>query len=190
MDQDRTHFDVTVNADTSAVQSEFKHLEALAGQLGQKLTAAFDSVALKGKRLSDVLRDLGLSLSKMVLQSAFKPLQAGLGDLFSGILRGVAGVGVQSLPIPFAKGGVIASPVAFPLGGGRTGLAGEAGPEAILPLARGSDGRLGVRAPGMGGGGMTVTFNVSTPDADSFARSETQLAAMLTRIVGRGERNL
>lgn len=69
-------------------------------------------------------------------------------------------------------------------------MAGEAGAEAILPLARGSDGRLGVRAPGMAGGGMTVTFNVTTPDADSFARSETQLAAMLTRVVGRGERNL
>ena len=190
MDQDRTHFSVTVDADTSAVQSEFKQLEALAGQLGQKLTAAFDSVALKGKRLSDVLRDLGLSLSKMVLQAAFKPLEAGLSNFFNGIMRGFAGAGVQNVAIPFAKGGVIASPVAFPLGGGRTGLAGEAGPEAILPLARGSDGRLGVRSPGMSAGGMTVTFNVTTPDADSFARSETQLAAMLTRVVGRGERNL
>ena len=90
MDQEQTQFDITVNADTSAVQSEFKQLEALAGQLGQKLTAAFDSVALKGKRLSDVLRDLGLSLSKMVLQAAFKPLEAGLSNIFSGILRGFA----------------------------------------------------------------------------------------------------
>ena len=69
------------------------------------------------------------------------------------------------------------------------GIAGEAGPEAILPLSRGSDGRLGVRAQG-GGAGVNVTFNVTTPDADSFRRSEGQIAAMLSRVVGRGQRNL
>jgi phage-related minor tail protein len=83
---------------------------------------------------------------------------------------------------------VIASPIAFPLGGGRVGIAGERGAEAILPLARGADGRLGVRAEGSAG--ISVTFNVSTPDADSFRRSETQIAAMLARAVAQGQRNL
>ncbi len=76
----------------------------------------------------------------------------------------------------------------FPLGG-RRGLAGEAGPEAILPLARGRDGRLGVRAGG-GAQALNVTFNVTTQDAQSFRRSEGQIAAMLSRVVGRGQRNL
>ena len=93
------------------------------------------------------------------------------------------------MPQPFAKGGVIASPVTFPLGGGRTGLAGEAGPEAIMPLARGPDGRLGVRSQS-GGGAVNITVNVSTPDAESFRRSESQIAAMLSRAVSRGQRNL
>jgi len=92
------------------------------------------------------------------------------------------------MPKPFAQGGVIASPVTFPLGGARAGLAGEAGPEAILPLARGSDGRLGIR--GEGGGNVTITMNISTPDAESFRRSETQIGAMLSRAVNRGQRNL
>jgi phage-related minor tail protein len=69
-------------------------------------------------------------------------------------------------------------------------LAGEAGPEAILPLARGADGRLGVRSQGSAGAGMTVTFNISTPDAESFRRSEGQIASMLARATRRGERNL
>jgi phage-related minor tail protein len=90
--------------------------------------------------------------------------------------------------VPFASGGVIASPVTFPLADGGTGLAGERGAEAILPLARGPDGKLGVAA--QGGGGVAVTFNVTTPDADSFRRSESQVAAMLARAVALGQRNL
>ena len=66
---------------------------------------------------------------------------------------------------------------------------GEAGPEAIMPLARGADGKLGVRS---GGGGSTVhvTMNVSTPDAESFRKSKTQIAAQLSRAMSRGNRNL
>lgn len=65
--------------------------------------------------------------------------------------------------VPFAKGDVFASPTYFPMSAGRTGVLGEAGEEAIMPLQRGSDGRLGVvnhqpiRAPraanGNGAGG-------------------------------------
>ena len=39
----------------------------------------------------------------------------------------------------------------FPLRGGGQGVAGEAGPEAILPLERDNDGKLGVRSQGGGG---------------------------------------
>jgi tape measure domain-containing protein len=59
--------------------------------------------------------------------------------------------------IPFARGGVLASPIAFPLAGGAAGIAGEAGPEAIMPLARDTRGRLGVRGGDRGG---TVVVNV------------------------------
>ena len=48
--------------------------------------------------------------------------------------------------IPFAKGGIVDSPTAFSFGGGKKGVMGEAGTEAILPLARGSNGDLGVQA--------------------------------------------
>lgn len=53
--------------------------------------------------------------------------------------------------VPFARGGVISSPVTFPMA-----LAGEAGPEAILPLMRGSNGDLGVQATAPQ---MNVTVN-------------------------------
>lgn len=45
--------------------------------------------------------------------------------------------------VPFATGGIVHSPTLFPMAKG-TGLMGEAGPEAIIPLKRGRDGKLGV----------------------------------------------
>ena len=51
----------------------------------------------------------------------------------------------------FARGGVVDGPTQFPMRGG-VGLMGEAGPEAIVPLARGADGRLGIRVGRRRGG--------------------------------------
>ena len=90
--------------------------------------------------------------------------------------------------VPFASGGVIASPITFPLAGGASGLAGEKGPEAIMPLTRGPDGRLGIASSG--GSGQNITINISTPDAASFNRSQTQIAAMIARAAANGQRNL
>lgn len=68
--------------------------------------------------------------------------------------------------IPFASGAIFNGPTTFPIRGGKLGLLGEAGPEAIMPLTRGRDGKLGVRSQGGGGGqGLTVhapiTFTVT-----------------------------
>ncbi len=106
---------------------------------------------------------------------------------------GVFAFGGGGSVTPFAQGGVVAAPTYFAMEGGR-GLMGEAGPEAILPLRRGSDGALGVAASGVaassGSGPVQVVFNITTPDAESFRRSEGQIAAMLARSVGRGQRNI
>lgn len=186
---------IAVEADTSALQEELNNAAKYGRQFGAALSTAFEGVALKGRSLGDVVRTLALSLSQIALRAAFKPLEQGIGDAFANLTTGFAfakGGAIQAgLPMPFAAGGVIASPVTFPMANGRLGLAGENGAEAIMPLARGPDGRLGVRASGDGSsGGLSVTFNVTTPDAESFRRSEAQVSALLARAVAQGQRNL
>lgn len=97
----------------------------------------------------------------------------------------------------FATGGVVTSPTLFKYAQGgamQNGLMGEAGPEAILPLQRGADGKLGVKLhDSFGGGGdnINVNFNVhGVTDADSFRRSQGQILGRLNAAVGRGRRNV
>ncbi len=92
--------------------------------------------------------------------------------------------------IPFARGGVVDRPIMFPLQRGM-GLAGERGPEAIVPLMRDRHGRLGV---GSTGGQQTTTinnnttFHIHTPDVAGFKRSQGQIAAQMGRAVQRSTR--
>lgn len=184
---------VRIGADTNEARQKLKELERLGDSFGRRLTGAFEDAVFAGDSLGGTFRSLALDLSRLTLRSAVQPFTAAIGSGFASLFQGLTpfakgGVVSSPMPKPFSQGGVIASPVTFPLGGGRTGLAGEAGPEAILPLARGSDGRLGVRADS--GRSVTITMNVSTADANSFRRSETQIGAMLSRAVSRGQRNL
>ena len=108
---------------------------------------------VEGKSLEGVLKRAALSISSRTLNSALAPITGlfgnganqllpGLGSGISGLLSGVV-KSAATKAIPFAEGGVIGAPTTFPLAGGRVGLMGEAGREAVLPLARGTDGRLG-----------------------------------------------
>ena len=62
--------------------------------------------------------------------------------------------------VPYAKGGLIERPTIFPLAAGAA-LAGEAGVEAIMPLRRGKNGKLGVEATGGGIGNIVVNVDAS-----------------------------
>ncbi|MBX9684448.1 MAG: hypothetical protein K2X34_06230 [Hyphomonadaceae bacterium] len=186
-------WNVRVTADTSDFEEKIRATTRVGRQFSSSLITAFEGVAIKGRSLGDTFKSLALSLSNIVLKAALRPLEQGLGGLIQGALGGglafaKGGVISQGAPVPFAKGGVIASPVSFPLAGGMRGLAGERGAEAIMPLSRGPDGRLGVAM--QGGGGAAITINITTPDVEGFRRSETQVAAMIARAAALGQRNL
>lgn len=185
--------------------SDMRALNALTQDLGRSselfgrsITNAFARGIVEGRRFEDVLRNVGRTLTTSLLKSALAPLQSGISGLLSGSVKGLtslltggfgAGAGASIPVAPFADGGVVASPSYFPLGRG-LGLMGEAGAEAIMPLARGPDGRLGIRSGGAGARPLSVVVQVSTPDAESFRRSEAQVSAAVARAVARGSRAL
>ena len=173
-----------------------RELTSGATAFSRAMTSAFTASVVGGRQFDDVLKSLTLRLSDMAVRLAFKPLEKSIaGGIFT-LLSGLTGTGTSvgvSLAAasgavkPFASGGVIGTPTYFPLMQGGVGLAGEAGPEAIMPLARGPDGKLGVASRG---GGNTVTIQIATPDLDSFRRSENYITGQIARAVSRGQRGL
>jgi phage-related minor tail protein len=156
------------------------------------LKGAFDDVVFDGKRLSDALRDIALSMAEAVYNTAMRPVQDTIGSAIAGginsIVGGVLGNATGGAIQAFAKGGVVGGPTLFSMRRG-VGLMGEAGAEAILPLARGTDGRLGVRAGGGEARAVNVTVNVSTPDVEGFRRSKSQIALQMNRALELAGRN-
>ena len=173
-----------------------KDLTASAGGFARAMTQAFSASVTGGKQFDDVLKSLALRISDLAVRLAFKPLEksltSGISSLLSGLTGSTGGSASSSLTAasgaikPFAAGGVIGTPTYFPLQGGGVGLAGEAGPEAIMPLSRGPDGRLGIA----GGGGNTINVQIATPDLDNFRRSESYITGQIARAVARGQRSL
>lgn len=159
------------------------------------LRRAFDGLVFDGLKLSDALGVVAKAMVNTAYSSAVQPvadhfgglLASGINGIVSGLMPFANGASFsQGRVMPFARGGVLSGATTFPMRGG-TGLMGEAGPEAIMPLSRGADGRLGVRA--QGGGTVNITMNIATPDVQGFQRSQSQIAAQMSRALGRGQRN-
>ena len=83
---------------------------------------------------ASILKDIAKIMMQAAIAGAVKKLFS-LAD--GGVIQG-------GRLKPYAKGGVVTAPTFFPMAGGDVGLMGEAGPEAIMPLKRNSDGKLGV----------------------------------------------
>ncbi|MDO9414021.1 MAG: phage tail tape measure protein [Pseudolabrys sp.] len=172
---------------TKKQRQSLKVLGVSAGQFASAITKAFAQATTGGKQFDDVLKGLTLKLSSLAMQNAFKPIARLLAGDFKNILTDGDDGGVIKNLTPFASGGIINTPSYFPLSGGM-GLAGDAGPEAIVPLSRGADGRLGVAASG--GQSGNVTIHIATPDPGSFQRSEAYITGQIARAVARGQRGL
>ncbi|THH38314.1 phage tail tape measure protein [Aliishimia ponticola] len=168
-----------------------KEITTMERQVSRGIKSAFDGMLFEGRTLSDALKTVTQSVVNASYNAAMTPVTNQLGGLLTQGLGNLfpfanGGAFSQGRVVPFATGGVVSSPTYFPMQGG-TGLMGEAGPEAIMPLARGADGRLGVRSAG--GSTANIVMNVTTPDVQSFNRSRGQIAAQMSRALSRGNRN-
>jgi hypothetical protein len=179
----------------SSISLAEKEARGFSRSLSRGLRGAFADLVLEGAQLSDVLGNLAQQMIRNSFNQAMSPvtnavsgaISGGLGNLFGGLFGSANGNAFAGgRQTAFATGGIVNGPTVFPMRGG-TGLMGEAGPEAIMPLSRGADGKLGVR--GGGGTQVTVNMNISTPDAESFRRSQVQVAAGISRAIARGNRN-
>lgn len=188
-----------MRATSAEIRQADRQAQSLSRSMSNGLRRAFDQAVFGGQKLSSVMKNLALDMSKTVLNSALAPvqqaigggmnsaIQGGLSSLFSGTFANGSAFSSGRVRA-FAKGGVVSNATAFPMRGG-TGLMGEAGPEAIMPLSRGPDGKLGVRSEA-GAHQTSVTVNIRTPDAESFRRSQGQISASIARAVQRGQRNM
>jgi len=143
--------------------------------IGKDMSMDFASSFISGLREGQsILESLGNALNRLadkLIEMATDQMISGLFGQLSGVLGGGGGImqvgGTGGLfangaafsggnVVPFAKGGVVNGPTTFPMSGGRTGLMGEEDTEAVVPLRRTSNGRLGIEAVGGGSGGGTV----------------------------------
>jgi phage-related minor tail protein len=164
-------------------QTEMDKLGDAAQQVGDDLSSAFVDAIASGKSLSEVLQALVRDILNIVAKIGTSSLSDLLGGLGKELLAGIFGPS-NSIPgnqqdlgqlidlsnaqgnvffggnvIPFRRGGVVMRPTIFAMATG-AGLMGEAGPEAVMPLTRGPDGNLGVRATaGPGGASVEVVIN-------------------------------
>ena len=124
---------------------------------------------VQGKSLASVMGGLLRQAASMFINFGLRSI---LPFAKGGVLQG-------GQVKPFAYGGVVNRPTLFPMANGM-GLAGEAGPEAIMPLRRGRGGRLGVEASG---GGAT-TVNVSVDASGSSVQGDSAQASQLGKAIG------
>jgi hypothetical protein len=158
--------------------------------------------------LDGMLRGFGTLIQKMVAEAAAAQVtQALFGKAAGGEGTGFAGEALSFFgslftsangnafsggqPQAFASGGILGAsggmltrPTLFPMANGGLGLGGEAGVEAVMPLKRGRDGKLGVAS---GGGGQSSNITVivqggqSAPDVRRAAGQGAREALGLMR---------
>ncbi|MGF1862357.1 phage tail tape measure protein [Photobacterium profundum] len=125
------------------------------------VTGKADFKSLASSIISDLIR---IAIQKNITG----PLASSAVGLFAN--GGVFDGGIQK----FANGGVVTKPTFFPMAKG-AGLMGEAGPEAVMPLTRDAQGRLGVRNSSSGGDGMSsVEVNVINQTSNEVTARQSQ----------------
>jgi hypothetical protein len=154
----------------------------------KQMSSAFMSIVDGSKSASDAFRDMARSILKQAFEMAV------INPIINSIFGGASGF--TKLPsfangaafsngkvTAFANGGVVNQPTMFPMANGM-GLMGEAGPEAVMPLKRGKNGKLGVQMEGDSQGNVTVEnhFHIAANGDESVKRIIAQEAPKVANL--------
>ncbi len=159
---------------------ELTRLEIAVNSVGDAFSQTFEQILTGTETMTETFKSLVAEIQMIFFRAlVLQPVSTAVTGLVS-----ATGTALQTALTPrtFASGGVVTSPTTFPMGGRRVGMMGESGPEAIIPLTRGADGRLGV---GGGNKNVTVNMNVYSPNVDGFRRSGDQILRLVTNAAGR-----
>jgi hypothetical protein len=159
--------------------------QSIANSFGSAMTSIVDGT----KSVKDAFKDMAneiikelyrIFVVKQITGMIANAISPGAGDSYMLAKGGVLNNGQV---VPYANGGVVGSPTTFPMTGGRTGLMGEAGPEAIMPLKRGKNGKLGVQAEG-GSGDVIIhqNFNFTANGDESVKKIIAQQAPAIANM--------
>jgi tape measure domain-containing protein len=155
-------------------------MQGIADSVGGALKSGFDALINGTKDWAGSLREIAGNLLKSIADQLLQIMViAPIVKAISSIKFANGGVFEGGAVTPFANGGVVSKPTVFPFANG-IGLMGEAGPEAIMPLRRGPNGRLGVEAANGGGG---TTINVSVDAKGSSVQGDGNKGDQLGRVV-------
>jgi len=185
-----------------AAEKQAAIMGRVTGSIETMFMSFVDGTKSVGDAFKGMLRDI---LMQIYQEKVAKQAASGIGNFLSGLVGGatgginigksgslfggaswsangdiVASSGIQA----FANGGVVSSPTMFQHGGG-LGVMGEAGPEAIMPLKRGANGKLGVQMEGSPSQGNVVvnqTFNFSANGDDSVKKIIAQAAPQIAQM--------
>ena len=134
---------------TQAEERRQEQIDRFSGHIENAFMAMVDGSQSVENAFKSLMRNIILDIyQQMVAQRAASTIMSFLPFANGGAFSG-------GKVTPFASGGVVSRPTLFPMANG-AGLMGEAGPEAIMPLKRGKDGKLGVE-----GGGTTIVQNIN-----------------------------
>lgn len=160
--------------------------ENIGGYITDSFMTMYDSLISGNEKFSEsfkkmaanILRDISNMIMRMMILKAVMSIMGMIGGDKptptvamdpGGVTKAFhlanGGVLRNGNVIPFANGGIVTRPTIFPMAKGGTGLMGEAGPEAVMPLKRGRDGKLGVA----GGGGINISNNIVIENGGQMA---------------------
>jgi len=183
------------NMEKQALEEAAEQQQSLADTLESSMSDAFMSMVEGTKSFKDAMKDMARAVIKQLFDILVVQKIVGSFNAEKGTGSGIVGAIMGLLPnangnafmngkvTAFANGGVVNGPTVFPMANGM-GLMGEAGPEAVMPLKRGKNGKLGVQVDGGAQQPVVInqSFNFSANGDESVKRIIAQEAPRIANL--------